>query len=246
MSLLLSVAALAAAQGVHASEPNEVSKIVVEGSGSVKSPPNVANISYDVQGEGQTSDQAVGALVAKSAAIESALRSMDPSLVLHNATVRIQAVRGDDCKEEEYSDNLHLSKGACAIVGFVATQDFDAKTSLVADAGTMVGLAGRHGASDPKIDSFGLADQREAKRGAIADALADAKAKAEAIAAGSNTKVGDLLVVTLDGARGGEEIVVTGMKRLSANEAPAPIAVKVAPTPVTTTANVTVTYAIVR
>lgn len=246
MSLLLSVAALAAAQGVHASEPNEVSKIVVEGSGSVKSPPNVANISYDVQGEGQTSDQAVGALVAKSAAIESALRSMDPSLVLHNATVRIQAVRGDDCKEEEYSDNLHLSKGACAIVGFVATQDFDAKTSLVSDAGTMVGLAGRHGASDPKIDSFGLADQREAKRAAIADALADARIKADAIAAGSNTKVGELLLVTLDGARDGQVITVTGSRRVSMNAVPAPIAVNVAPAPVTTTANVTVTYAISR
>jgi uncharacterized protein YggE len=246
MSLFLSVAALAAAQGAYASDPKEVSKIVVEGTGSVKNPPNVANLSYDVQGEGQTSDQAVGALVAKSAAIENALRSMDPSLVLHNATVRIQAVRGDDCKEEEYSDSLHLSKGACAIVGFVATQDFDAKTSLVSDAGTMVGLAGRQGATDPKIDSFGLADQREAKRAAIADALADARIKADAVAAGSNTKVSDLLLVTLDGARGGEEIVVTGMKRVSGNAAPTPISVKVAPAPVTTTANVTVTYAIAR
>jgi uncharacterized protein len=246
MLLIMSAVALAAAQGVQESRPDQVSRIVVEGSGSAKNPPNVATISFDVQGEGQTSDQAVSALVAKSAAVENALRSMDPSLILHNASVRLQAVRGEDCKEDEDSDAVRLSKGACAIAGYVATQDFDVQTSIVADAGTMVGLAGRRGALNPKIDDYDLTDQRAARRQAIAAALMDAHAKAEAIAAASNSKVGEVLLVSLDGAASGQDIVVTGSRVRTVSSEEFAISVKVAPGPVVTRANVTVTYAIAR
>jgi uncharacterized protein YggE len=198
-----------------------------------------------VQGEGKTSDHAVQALVAKSAAIEGALRSMDASLVLHSTTVKVQAAHQGACKEGDYDETVRLSTGQCAIAGFVATQDFDIRTSNVVDAGTMVGLAGRHGASDPKIDNFGLGDQRDAKRQAIAAALADARSKAEAIAAGSDARVGDVISITLDGARG-QEIIVTGSRIRSNDLSNAPISIKVAPGPVVTTAQVTVTYAIAR
>jgi uncharacterized protein YggE len=110
----------------------------------------------------------------------------------------------------------------------------------------MVGLAGRQGASNPKIESFDLGDQRDAKRQAIAAALTDAKSKAEAIAAASDARVGEATSITLDGARG-EEIIVTGSRvSRSSDAANAPISIKVAPGPVVTSAQVTVTYAIAR
>jgi len=245
MLLLIASMALAAPNAALSNDP-KVPRIVVEGSGSAKTPPNVADIEYEVHGEGQTSDQAIKSLVSKSATIENALRSMDPALELHSATVKVQGVRRGQCKAEDYDEAAHLSTGDCAIVGYVATQDFDMKTTKVSDAGTMVGLASREGASDPTIESFGLADQRTAKQQAIAAALADARTKAEAVAAGSNSRLGDVISISLDDARG-QEIVVTGYRANRGVAAPpAPVAVSVTPGPVVTTAQVTVTYAIMR
>ena len=247
MLLALSAVVLAAAQTSAASD-SQISRIVVQGFGSVKNSPNVAEISYDVRGDGSTSDQAVAALVAKSAAIEKSLLSIDPALQIHSDSVRIQAVRPKDCDESDYGDDLvRLSTGECAIKGYVAVQDFDFRTSRVADAGTLVGLAGRGGAYNPKIGSFGLADRKEAKRRAIASAMADAQAKADDIANGTGARLGKIITVTLDNARDqSEEIVVTGsLARVRAAEKE-PIPVSVNPTPVDTSAQVTVSYAIIR
>src|SRR5262249_286598 len=154
--------------------------------------------------------------VAKSASVENALRSLDPTLRLESESMRVEAVRGNDCKnDDDYDARLRLSTGACVIIGYVAKQDFDVWTTRVNDAGTMVGLAAREGASDPKIDSFLIADRREARRQAIAAALADAKSKAQAIAAGSNATLGGVLSISLDGAAvRNDEIVVTGSSLL--------------------------------
>lgn len=244
MLVMIAAMALAAPQGVQSNE-SKVSRIVVEGSGSAKNPPNVADIEYEIDGEGQTSDQAVTSLVSRSAAVERALRSMDPALDLHSTTVEVQAVRRGECKKEDYDVTAHLSTGDCAIIGYVATQDFDLRTNKVGDAGTMVGLASREGASNPKIDSFGLVDQRGAKQQAIAAALADARSKAEAVAAGSNARLGELVSVSLDGARG-EDIIVTGSRLTRGLVQDTPVTVMVTPGPVVTTAQVTVTYAIAR
>lgn len=184
-------------------------------------------------------------MVAKSASVERALRLLDPGLRLESESMRVEAVRGNDCKDEDYSESLRLSSGACAIAGYVAKQDFDVWTTQVSDAGTMVGVAGREGASSPKIDSFQLADRREARRQAIAAALADAKSKAQAIAIGSNAVLGKILSISLDGAAvRNDDIVVTGSRVKSRALAEAPVVVVVKPAPVETAATVTVSYAI--
>lgn len=239
-------AAAAAAQYTPVVAYSGPPRIVVEGFGSAKNPPNVATLSYDVQGEGQTSDEAVAAMVRKGAAIENSLRSIDPAIDLRSASVEVQAVRGSGCKQDRYDETLRLSEGECAIKGYVAKQEFTVRTARVADAGTMVGLAGRHGAFDPSIGGFRLADEREAKRQAIAAALTDARFKAQAIAAANNARVGEVLTVSLDGAVA-QEIVVTGTRRAQANlVSSSPVTVQVSPGPVETTARVSVTYAISR
>lgn len=245
MFYVVSAALMVSAQ-VEPRLAEERSRIVVQGLGSVESPPNVANLSYDVRGDGSTNDQAVAALVSKSAAIERALRSIDPTLDLRSDSVRVQSVRPKDCDEEDYSETVRLGTGECAVKGYVAVQDFSLRTSRVADAGTLVGLAGRRGAYNPKIESFALADDQPAKRSAIAKAMLDARVKADAVAAGTSAKVGAIIAVSLDNARDQSmEIVVTGSRILAA-ERDEPISVNVNPSPVQTTAQVTVTYAISR
>ncbi|WP_294120668.1 SIMPL domain-containing protein [Sphingomonas sp.] len=245
MLLLLASMALAAPEAALPTDP-KAPRIVVTGSGTVKTPPNVADLEYEVNGEGETSDQAVKALVSKGAAIENALRSLDPELDLHSDKVKVQGVRRGPCKADDYDETAHLSTGNCAIVGYVATQEFDLRSTKVSDAGTMVGLASRQGATNPSIESFGLADQRVAKQQAIAAALGDARVTAEALAAGSNARLGEIMTISLDDARE-QEIVVTG-SRVARNSVPppTPVIVSVAPGPVITTAQVTVTYAIGR
>jgi uncharacterized protein YggE len=243
MLVILAAMALAAPEALPSNEP-KASRIIVEGSGSAKNLPNVAEIEYEIVGEGEKSDQALKSLVSKSAAVERALRSMDAALDLHSTTVKVQSVRRGECTEE-FDQTAHLSTGDCAIVGYVATQDFDLRTTRIADAGTMVGLASREGASNPELESFGLSDQRGAKQQAIAAALADARSKAEAVATGSNFRLGEVISISLDDALGGEEIVVTGSVRRPNMQEP-PVTVSVAPGPVYTKAQVTVTYAIMR
>ncbi len=70
-------------------------RITVEGYGSVKTTPDVSTIGFDVRGEGRSSDQAVAALAATSAAVQRSLRTMDPGVELHSRSVRVQAIRGN-------------------------------------------------------------------------------------------------------------------------------------------------------
>ena len=248
MLLVASMALLAISQ-VEPTLTEERSRIVVQGSGFVKTAPNVANLSYDVRGDGLTNDQAVAALVSKSAAIERALRSIDPALDIRSDTVRVQSVRPKDCDEEDYSETVRLATGECAIKGYVAVQDFTIRTLRVADAGTLVGLAGRRGAYNPKIEGFALADDQSAKRRAIANAMSDARVKADAVAMGTSAKVGAIIAVSLDNARDQSMDIVVTASSISANaaaERDTPISVTVNPTPVQTSAQVTVTYAITR
>ena len=243
----LLLAALAAQPVIAVNEPN--ARIVVAGAGSVKTPPDVARLAFDVKGEGKTSDQAVTELVAKSAAIERALKAVDPALELHSERMKVSAVRGKDCDADDYDDGGPLSTGACAIIGYITTQDFDVRTSRVGDAGTMVGLASRLGASEPRIAAFDLSDDSEPRRQAIAVALRNARARAEAVATGSSARLGPVILVSVDGAED-EELVPAGSARAEpgppAPPPPPPIAVKVEPEPVETTASVKVTYAIAR
>jgi uncharacterized protein YggE len=248
MPVIVSAVLLAAAQLVQPADP-PVSRIVVQGFGSVKTPPTVASLSYDVRGDGATSDRAVASMVAVSTAVEGSLRSIDPNIAIHSDSVRIQAVRPKGCEGRDYDDDStpRLSSGECGITGYLAAQDFNVRTSRVADAGTLVGLAGRHGAYNPKIESFGLADETAAKRAAIASAMADASVKADAVAIGTGVRRGQIVSVSLDNARQQDmAIIVTGTVSARMVEREKAIEVSVNPSPVETTAQVTVSYAIGR
>jgi uncharacterized protein YggE len=224
----------------------EQPRIVVDGYGEVKTMPDIATIGYTLRGEGSTSDEAVRAMVASGAQIEKALKSIDPNADPRTSDIKISPAKGSDCNDDRYDrEDDRLSNGACAIVGYVATQDITVRTSAVKDSGTMVGLAARGGAYSVRVQSFAIGDVRPAKKAALAVALADAQAKATAIAAGSHVTLGPIISISTVGHEPGELIVVTG-SRIRPKDVvnQAPVTVNLKAEQITTNASVTVAYSI--
>jgi uncharacterized protein YggE len=220
-------------------------QLIVGGYGEVKTMPDLATITYTARGEGPTSDDAVRSMAAAETRISNAVHTIDGAAQPQTSEIKVAAVRSDDCKEREYGP-VELSTGACAISGYVATQSATVRTGAVNDAGTMVGLISRVGAMDPTISSFDLRDPRPAQQQATAAALADAASKAAMIASAGHVQLGRILDIATAAQNQLQAIVVTG-SRIAANVPPAPpppVTVKLTPEPITTSANVTVTYAI--
>ena len=243
---LLAAAQASAGWSQAAPEPP---KILVDGYGEVQTAPDLAVINYYVRGEGATSDDAVRAMTAMAAKIEASLHRIDAGSRPTTSGVRVSPVKSSACKDREYdSDDEQLSKGACAITGYVATQSVEIQTSDVKDAGTMVGLAGRGGAFNARLERWDLKDPRDAKRRAIAAALVDAQGKAAAVADGTRVSLGPILTIATtnrDAVR--TEDLISGLPQsFAAAERDEPVPVKLTPEPITTSATVTVSYAIAR
>ena len=219
-------------------------RIEVTGYGEVKTPPDVATITYTVRGEGQTSDDAVRAMTASAARVDSAVHALDAGAEPQTSEVKVAAVRGSDCKDREYGP-AQLSTGTCAISGYVATESVTLHTLDVKDAGTIVGTIGRANGLDPRISSFDMRDNRPEQQQAIDAAVADATAKATAIAAALHVRLGTLLNVTSGPRTDKQQIIVSGSRISRANSLPA-IAVPIVPEPITTTSYVTVAYAVIQ
>jgi len=253
---LVALALLAGVQGgSSAAQPviqavPERPRIVVDGYGEVRTPPDLAIITYTVRGEGATSDDAVRAMAAQDTRVEVALRKIDAAAQPLTGDVRVTPVRSDDCKETDYA-SPQLSTGACAILGYVATQSVTVRTTAVQDAGTMVGLIGRGGAFEGRISSFDLRDPHVAQQRAITVALSDAATKAAAIAAATHVSLGTILSINTTPRQDGEQITVTGTLRAvpmmeMSPPPPPPVSVNVNPEPITTSSTVTISYAINR
>lgn len=221
-------------------------RIRVAGYGEVKYMPDIATITYTVRGEGTTSDDAVRAMTASAARIDAALNAIDPAAEPRTSEVKIAPVRSDDCKEQGYG-RPQLSTGACAIAGYVATQSVTLRTPAVEDSGTMVGLVGRAGGLNPRIENFTVRDSDPQQKQAIAAALADAASKAGAMAAASHVRLGPILNIDSGRRNDAEEVVATGSRinlAVAPPPPPPPVPVKLTPELLTTNAYVTVTYAI--
>lgn len=221
-------------------------RIQVTGYGEVKYMPDIATITYTVRGEGATSDDAVRAMTASAARIEAALGAIDRAAEPRTSDVNIAQVKSDDCKEQQYG-RPQLSTGACAIEGYVATQSVTLRTSAVNDSGTMVGVVGRAGGQNPRIESFTVRDSRPQQQQAIAAALVDAASKATAMATASHVRLGLILSIDSGPRNDAQEVVVSG-RRLPVAGAPPPppppVPVKLTPELLTTNSYVTVTYEI--
>lgn len=224
-------------------------RIVVNSAATIPSPPDRAVVSFSVHGEGATSDEAVRAMVAKRDAIEKGLAGVSARPDIRAAQVGIAEVRGRDCNRNTYG-NPRLSTGECAIIGYTADLQVEVRTAAVNEAGTMVSLAGRLGATNPRIDRYFLAEDKEIRRRGITEAVAEAKLQAEAIARASGVRLGGVLSVSnlsFNGPGPYDEIVVAAA-RVSAPPPPPPppppVAIGLKPRAIETQVRVQVVYAI--
>lgn len=223
-------------------------RIVVTSAATIPSPPDRAVISFSVHGEGATSDEAVRSMAAKRDAIEKGLAGVSARPEIRAAQVGIAEVRGADCNRNPYG-NPHLSTGECAIVGYTADLQVEIRTDAVSEAGTMVSLAGRLGATNPRVDRFFLAEDKEIRRRGVTEALAEAKLQAEAIARASGVRLGGVISVSnlsFNGPGPYDDIAVTA-QRVSAPPPPPPpppVAIGLKPRAIETQVRVQVVYAI--
>ena len=215
--------------------------IRVIGRGTVRTLPDVATFRMSIRGEGSTSDEAVRALVTKRDAVEGALAG---KAEVRTGRLSIEAARDRACDGDgEYDRKPRLSTDVCAVKGYVATLSLTARVAAPAEAGTLVGLAGRLGATDPELDAFELRNPAVAQRAALVEAMRDAREQASAIAAASSVSLGRLRRVEDQRAAASamQDIVVTGQRSASAVVTP-PIAVRLSPQPIETTASLVVEF----
>jgi uncharacterized protein YggE len=222
-------------------------RITVIGKGSVRTPPDRAQISFTVRGEGNTADEAVTKLNTSQKAIETALTALGKGrFVFSTERFAVAEVRDQACNNITYQPRL--SVGACAIIGYVATLPATLRADDIDNAGTAVGLIGRLDGSDARMNGYSLSDPKAAQRQAMTAALDDARTQAEAIATGAKVKLGTILSIQ-DGAANNEfDVPLRESAKIVVTSAPAPppIRVDLKPEPIETRASVTVVYAIER
>ena len=231
-------------------------EIRVTGVGTVETAPDVAILAIFLRGEGTTPDQANQQLAKRQEALLAGLRAIDPALDLRTETVRLNEIRTGDCGEDG-DDSLSTAgaildgkdnKGPCRVTGYRTSLEGQLRTARVTEAGTMVGLAGRLGASGVRISDFTLRDPQAARKRATAAAMANARARAELIAAAGKARLGQIRAVSdPDAGDASADVVVTGMNSIAspAIVAPPPVAINVSPGPVRTEARLIVSFALV-
>lgn len=160
---MLLAMALVATPAIAAEDP---SRIRVVGHGKVSTDPDVASLSFAIRGEGTSADDAARALSRKRAAIAEGLAGLlGPKAVLRTGTLSMSDVRDRACFGPDGDDDRpKLSSGACTVRGYVAVMEGSLRISPVKEAGTALGLVGRLGATNPRLDGFSIADRGAAQQ----------------------------------------------------------------------------------
>ncbi|RYY22870.1 MAG: DUF541 domain-containing protein [Sphingomonadales bacterium] len=259
-SALLLVLLVAAPIPAFAQSRDMVSQgITVSGSAKIESAPDMATIAFTIRGEGATPDAASTDLAKRQRAVIGGLASLDASLRIHTGSVATNEVRRGDCagtpgaSMRALSINLDAAmsddtdKGPCRVAGYIAAIEATAEMSAVKEAGTAVGLAQRLGASSASLEGFALRDPEAASRAALAAAITDARIQAQALAAGSGSKLGR--IVSILGMPEREyamsSIVLAEPPAYMPMVMAAPVNIDIAPKPVETSARVMIVYALI-
>jgi uncharacterized protein YggE len=242
------VAAALIASPAVAQNPAAPPTIAVTGHGKISVPPDTANIHYWLRGEGKTPDEATRAMVESQNRVENGLKSFfGADALISNSNLVVIEARDPACKTQYGQPGL--SQGDCAIVGYIASSEADVRTGAVGKAATAVGLASRLGARDSRLQSYELRDIDNARRDAMTRAVADAHSQAEVLASAAGGHVGR--AVTIQYGAYYTPVVLTG-SRVNALPAPPPppppppVQIDSKPRPQDVSADVSVTYELLR
>ncbi|WP_164857233.1 SIMPL domain-containing protein [Sphingomonas crocodyli] len=227
--------------------------ITVVGVGIDRTQPDVAMLDFTLRGEGDNADAAASALVARQKALTSGLMALLGSTTdITTSNVNVTEVRDRACNDGRppFGAASTLSRGACAVIGYIAFIQGQVRTRTVDKIATAAGLAGRLGASDARVTNFALADPEAAQRRAAVEAMKDARQRAETVATGAGVKLGEVATIRDQVAGGTQELYVTAQRAVtitpSAPPPPPPIPIDVKLRPIETRAQITVSYEIAR
>ena len=258
-AILAAFAIVTAASAANAQAlPPRAPHIVVLGSATVERPADWVSLSMTVRGEGLDQVEAQKTLSASGDLIQSNISKL-PGLAGVRFTaddIRITEIRGPDCRRQgDYSERESLTRGACAIVGVVATIDLDIRFSPATKVGDVAAFAAQLGGKDVRIGSSGLTDDAGLRAEALRRAFQAAEDEGRAIAAATGGRLGVVLLVQDSQAAvttvGSEQLEVTGTLSVDTmlNETPAivpAVSLNLTPAPVSATARITVDFALER
>jgi uncharacterized protein YggE len=218
----LAVAAAVAAATVPGSASSaaaEAGGITVQGTASVVSVPDRAELSFGVQSQGQTAKAALAANAAEMRRVIAAVKAAG------GTNVKTQSVSLSPRYDEQNE-----------VQAFVATNTVSATIKELGKAGALIDAAVDAGANQVYGPSLSAGDQSELYRNALEAAVADARANAQSLAAASGLALGRITSIVEGGGSTLQPYAVAD-KAMAAGSTP------IEPGTQQLTATVTVTFA---
>jgi uncharacterized protein len=169
--------------GPASSAAAESGGITVQGTASVVSVPDRAELSFGVESQGQTARAALSANAAEMRRVIAAVR----------------AAGGTELKTQSVSLSPRYNERN-EVQAFVATNTVSATIKEIAKAGALIDAAVNAGANQVYGPSLSQGDQSGLYRNALKAAVADARASAQALASASNLSLGRITAIA--GRRG--------------------------------------------
>ena len=193
--------------------------LTVQGTASVASVPDRAELSFGVESQGQTAKAALAANAAEMRRVIAALK----------------AAGGTDVKTQSVSLSPRYNE-TNEVQAFVATNTVSATIKEIAKAGALIDAGVNAGANQVYGPSLSRGDQGELYRNALKAAVADARASAQVLASASNLALGRITAV-VEGGGSAPLPYATASKAMDAGSTP------IEPGTQQVTATVTVTFA---
>lgn len=180
--LLLAVAVAVALPGAASSAAAEPGGITVQGTASVTSVPDRAELSFGVESQGETARAALAANAAE----------------MRRVIAAVKAAGGIDVKTQYVSLSPRYGERNEA-QGFSATNSVSATLRDIAKAGAVIDAAVAAGANQVYGPSLSRGDQSELYRQALKAAVENARANAQALASASNLSLGRITAIVEGG-----------------------------------------------
>ena len=183
-ALLVVALALAATTlpGSASSAAAEAGGITVQGTASVTSVPDRAELSFGVESKGSNARSALAANAAEMRRVIAALK----------------AAGATDVKTQYVSLSPQYNQRSEA-QGFVATNSVSATVKELAKAGAVIDAAVNAGANQVSGPSLSSGDQTSLYRQALKAAVADARASAQVLASAANLSLGRVTAIVEGG-----------------------------------------------
>jgi uncharacterized protein YggE len=162
--------------------PESPGGITVQGTGTVTSVPDRAQLSFGVESQGDTARAALAGNGAEMRRVLSALKAAGAK------DIKTQYVS----LSPRYGDEM-------TVLGYVATNSVSATVEQIAKAGAVIDAAVDAGANQVSGPSLSLDDQDALYRDALEAAVSDARARAEALASAANLSLGRVKTIVEGG-----------------------------------------------